>query len=116
MLFRSLLNAALTTSYQKAGNHLDLWLPFHKYMYEKVYSLMNGLIFVYFGKEAQKLAKFETPFIHYSVAVEHPAAAARQNRDFQHNNLFSYVNNILKQNNGSEFQISWIKINEQLPF
>lgn len=111
-----LLNAALTTSYQKAGNHLDLWLPFHKYMYENVYSKHNGLMFVYFGKEAVKLAKLETPFIHYSKAVEHPAAAARQNREFKHEKLFSWINNILKQNNGAEFMINWVKFNTELPF
>lgn len=111
-----LLNAAITTSYQKAGNHLDLWYPFHKYMYENVYSKHNGLIFVYFGKEAAKLQKLETPFIHYSKIIEHPAFSARQNREFKHENLFSYVNKILESNNGSEFKINWIKFNEMLPF
>ena len=111
-----LLNAALTTSYQKAGNHLDLWYPFHKYMYENVYSKHNGLVFIYFGKEAAKLQKLETPFIHYSKIVEHPAFSARQNREFKHENLFSYVNKILESNNGSGFKVNWLKFNEELPF
>jgi len=111
-----LLNAGMSTSYQKAGNHVDLWLPFHKYMYENVYSKHNGLIFIYFGKEAQKLNKLESPFIHYSKNVEHPAAAARQNREFAHENLFSWANMILKSNNGIEYQIQWIPDSEDLPF
>lgn len=111
-----LLNAALTNSYMKDGNHVDLWQPFHKYMYENIYSKINGLIFLYMGKEAAKLAKLETPFIHYSKIVEHPAFSARQNREFKHENCFSWVNKILKENNGSDFTINWIKYNENLPF
>lgn len=111
-----LLNAALTTSYQKAGNHVDLWYPFHKYMYENVYPKHNGLIFLYFGKDAAKLSKLETPFIHYSKIVEHPAFSARQNREFKHENCFSWINKLLKENNGSEFTINWMKFEETLPF
>lgn len=111
-----LLNAGLTTSYQKAGNHLDLWYPFHKYMYENVYPKHNGLIFLYFGKDAAKLSKLETPFIHYSKIVEHPAFSARQNREFKHENCFSWVNKLLKGNNGPEFMINWMKFEETLPF
>jgi uracil-DNA glycosylase len=110
-----LLNAALTTSYGKAGNHVDLWLPFHKYMYQNVYSKINGLIFVYFGKEASKLVKYETPFIHYSKVVEHPSFAARQNREFNHEKLFSWTNGILKENNGKAFEIDWVNYSG-LPF
>jgi len=108
-----LLNAAMTTSYQKAGNHLDLWRPFHEYMYKNVYSKVPDLVFVYFGKEAAKLQKLQMPFIHYGKIVEHPAAAARANRDFKHENLFSWTNNLLKMNKG--ITIQWYEFNV-LPF
>lgn len=104
-----LLNAALTTSYQKTGNHLDLWYPFHKYMYENVYSKINGLIFVYFGKEASRLSLLETPFIHYSRVLSHPAASAGRNEEFPHEKVFTWVNKLLEQNNGKDFKINWIK-------
>lgn len=109
-----MLNLALSTSYLKAGNHVQLWQPFHEYMYKNVYSKQNGLIFIYFGKEAKTLTKLETPFIHYSKCVEHPARAARESREFNHEKLFSYINNILKQNNGIE--IDWFEYLEEIPF
>ena len=111
-----MLNAGLSTTYLKAGNHVDLWYPFHKYMYENVYSKINGITFVYFGKEASKLAKLETPFIHYSKIVEHPARAARESRAFNHENLFTYCNKILEQNNGVEYTINWFEYFDDLPF
>jgi len=104
-----MLNAGMTTSHMKAGNHIEKWIPFHKYLYENVYNSINGLIFVYFGKEAQKLKKFETPFIHYSKSLEHPAHAARESRPFNHENVFSWINKILIGNNGQGTEIIWDK-------
>lgn len=109
-----LLNAGMTTSFQKAGNHVDLWYPFHKYMFDNVYSKQQGLIFVYFGKEAQKLSKLETPFMHYNKLVEHPAAAARMNREFEHKNLFSFVNKLIAMDNKTP--IEWMEYENKLPF
>lgn len=104
-----LLNAALTTTYLKAGNHVDLWKPFWSYMYQNVFSKINGLIFVYFGKDASRLHKMETPFIHYNIILNHPAFYARTGEPFEHNRCFTKINTILSQNNGQDYKIKWIK-------
>jgi uracil-DNA glycosylase len=103
-----LMNAALTTTYLKAGNHLDLWKPFWEYFYREVLSKQNGLIIVYFGKEASRLQKYETPFIHYGFPLNHPAFYARMGEPFEHNKVFTKINKILRENNGEGCQINWI--------
>ena len=107
-----MLNAGMTTSYLKVGNHIEKWEIFHKYLYENVFNTLNGLIFIYFGKEAQKLKKYEMPFIHYSKSIEHPTYSVRENRDLIHQNIFSYINKLIEQNNGEKHKIMW----EELPF
>lgn len=103
-----LLNAALSCEEQKPDKHLEVWKPFITYLYNNVFNTINGLIFVYFGKEAAKYSKLEQPFMHYSFQVEHPSAAARGMREMNHQNVFSKVNRILKENNGKEFCINWL--------
>lgn len=111
-----LTNIALCCQEQKADKYIDLWLPFWKFVYKEIFSLQNGLIFIYVGKEASKYSRYETPFIHYSKSVEHMAFAARQNREWYHENCFTWVNTILKSNNGPEFCIKWEKERVTLPF
>lgn len=110
-----LANAALTCEKGRPDSHLELWKPFWKYFYDEIMSGISGVVFVFFGKEAAKYNKLVTPFIHYSKIVEHPAFAARCERPFEHDKLFSYINNILRSNNGTLYQINWIELDD-LPF
>jgi len=110
-----LLNSALTCEEKKADKHIEIWRPFIKFLYEDIFTGVNGLIFVYFGKDAAKNKQYEIPFLHYSKIVEHPSFAARVNRDMNHDNLFSWVNRLIKDNNGTEFEIDWLG-NNKAPF
>ena len=107
-----LLNAALTTSYLKAGNHVQLWQPFWTWFFREVLSTQNGLIIVYFGNEAKTLEKLSTPFIHYNFVLKHPAYFSRLNQPFEHQKVFSKINTLLKQNNN--FEMKWF--DKDLPF
>src|SRR6478609_7979344 len=104
-----MLNVALTAKRDKPESHIALWQPFMKYLFEEVLSLHTGLPIIYFGKQAAKMKSFSLPFGHYNKIVEHPAAAARDNRPFNHENIFTWINNLLKENNNQ--QIKWI-VNE----
>lgn len=106
-------NISMTVEEGKAGNHIDLWEPFNKFFFEEIINKYNrGLCIVFLGKEAAKYEKLVNPMVHYTKIVEHPAASSYAGREWKHENLFSWINNILKQNNGEEYQIKWIKENE----
>lgn len=103
-----LLNTSLTVELDKPSSHSKkgLWIPFIKYMIEEVINFYNrGLIYVGFGEEAQKVTKSIIPFIHWGFDVEHPAFAARQERAWKHDKIFSKINTILKNSNND--QIIW---------
>ncbi len=108
-----LTNAGLCTEKDKPGKYIDLWKPFWKLVYEQVFATEAGLIFIYLGREAQKLREYTVPFSHHLLMCEHPASSAYNNREMIHNNVFSKANLILKNNNGEQAQIEWLDV---LPF
>lgn len=108
-----LTNAGLCTEKDKPGKYIELWRPFWKRVYEDVFATEAGLIFIYLGREAQKLREFNIPFSHHLLLCEHPVAASYQEREMKHENVFSKANLILKNNNGEQSQIEWLDI---LPF
>lgn len=101
-----LYNASLTVEEGKPGSHLKLWEPFNVFLFNLLNSYNRGLVFIFFGKEAMKLEKMVNPLLHYTKIVQHPAAASYSNGKWQHDNVFTWTNNILKQNNNEEIQ--WI--------
>jgi len=101
-----ILNASLTVELNKPGSHAGIWDPFIKYLIEEVINFYNtGLPYVSFGKNAHVLAKSFVPFLHYPFEVEHPAAAAHKEREWKHENIFSKIDKITKENNGE--LINW---------
>lgn len=108
-----MLNTALTAEMNKPFSHTEIWKPFTKFLLEEVLAKYNnGLIFVLAGKQSQYFAKYINPMQHYIIEVEHPAAAAHKNRAWKHENVFSRINYILKQNNNYEPVWSY----EEVPF
>jgi uracil-DNA glycosylase len=105
-----LINAAMTVREKEPRSHLGLWKPFMEYLFlEVINSYQRGLPIVILGAEASKAIEPSiAPFTHYTFTTEHPAYAARQNRDWNCNNVFNLVNNILLANNGKEFVIDWM--------
>lgn len=108
-----LFNAALTTEFGKAGNHLDIWEPFTKYVIEEALGYTQIPV-IFLGKEAAKFQRWVTPFTHTFV-LDHPAYAARLNSTWETKGVFKKVNQIIKENNG--FKIEWLqKMEEEAPF
>jgi uracil-DNA glycosylase len=105
-----LINSALTVEEGSAGIHAELWKPFMKFFFEDVINeFFKGLPIVLVGKQAQTLKSYIDPLRHYVLEVEHPAAASYQKRNWDCKNLFKWVNTILLNNNGPEYQIQWYK-------
>jgi len=106
-----LLNSSLTVEYLKPGSHEYIWLPFMQYFIEEIINkYYRGLPIVLLGGQAQKLEKFINPLMHHVLKVEHPAAASHQNRKWNTNNLFNWVDKIIEANNGPSERIRWYRI------
>jgi uracil-DNA glycosylase len=101
------LNTNLTVELNKPTSHNGVWNKFIDFVIQESINFYNsGLIYVAFGKTAHVTAKAIVPFLHWGFEVEHPAAAARQERAWKHDNIFTKINKILKNNNNE--QINWV--------
>ena len=57
----------------------------------------------------EKYEKEINPLLHYILKVEHPVAASHANRQWNHQNMFKWVNNIIRNNNGESECIRWTR-------
>lgn len=98
-----LLNTSLTVEMSKPGSHSGRWDKFNDYLVQEVINYYtSGLVYVSFGVNAQVMAKTIVPFLHWGFEVEHPAFAARKDRDWNHQGIFTKINRILKDSNNEE--------------
>ena len=98
-----LLNTSLTVELHKAGSHQGVWTKFMAYLIGDILNYYtSGLCVVAFGKHAQGTARNMMPFIHNYFDIEHPAAASYKNRKWIHENVFTQINVVLKQNMNEE--------------
>jgi uracil-DNA glycosylase len=110
-----MLNTSLTVELNKPSSHKDIWKDFTKYLFEEVFTQYNsGLIFVMCGKQSQYFERYINPLQHYIISLEHPAAAAHKNREWEHKTVFSTINHIMKSNNG--YMPMWDFNENELPF
>lgn len=101
-----LFNTSLTVEKDKPTSHKDLWEKFNDYLIQEVINFhTRGIVWVAFGKSAHILSKSVIPFLHWGFEVEHPAAAAHKERTWNHQNIFTKINTILKNCNND--QINW---------
>jgi uracil-DNA glycosylase len=101
-----ILNTSLTVELHKPGSHKGVWKKFMDYLFNEVLNYYSrGLCVVAFGKHGQDTAKSLLPFLHWTFDVEHPAAAAHRNRKWDHQRIFTSINEVLKGHN--EEKIIW---------
>jgi uracil-DNA glycosylase len=106
-----MLNSSLTVSKGKIGSHKGIWDPFMHFLIEQVLNDFNpGLVYILMGKEAERWEEFISPWNAYVLKCEHPAAAARDRRKWNYEQVFSKCDEILRNNNGTG--IIW----DSLPF
>ena len=100
-----MLNAALTTEINKAGNHIPIWEPFIEFLFEEIINI-TGVPIVFLGLEAKKNLKYTTIFSH-TFAISHPASASYKNTEWSSEDVFKKVSTLVKENNNLE--IKWLK-------
>jgi len=107
-----MLNTSLTVEENKPGSMVELWLPFMRYLIEEVFNKYNpGLIFVLSGSCSMFLEKYIDPLMHHIIKVEHPSRAAHELRSWDHQNLFTKINKLLKEY--YNFEPLWL---QEVPF
>lgn len=102
-----LLNTALTTEVDKIGKHYPVWQKFIVSVIDMLSWYNPGLIWVFMGKQAEELESLVSSN-HYKFKVSHPASAAYQHaKEWDSQDVFVKINDILKANNGPESIIKW---------
>jgi len=100
-----LLNAALTTTIGKTGQHYPIWKPFLAYLFDYLTFAHTGIIFIYMGKQAHQWSDTVNT-MNYKFFVNHPAIAAyNKDQSWDSENVFVDVNKILRKN--YNFSITW---------
>jgi uracil DNA glycosylase len=109
-----MLNASFTCELNKEAIHhnIKLWDKFNEYLYKEILGSYCGIPIVTFGKEAAKLTKHLFPLCHVIKHVEHPTTAVKEHREWNSDNCFTWVNQILKENNNDQIDFD----PTQLPF
>jgi uracil-DNA glycosylase len=104
-----LFNTSLTVKKGETKGHLEYWRELVKFTFQTLNEIHGRkLIFIFLGSDAQKNAKYITK--HISLSCEHLARCGYEDRDFEHNNIFSDTNRFLLEN--KQKQITWIKQKE----
>ena len=100
-----LLNTGLTVVKGKAGSHIKQWAFFTKAVIETL-NESSGIIFLLWGKEAQKYKSLINEDKHYILESSHPAASIYSGQPWECNH-FQKVNYYLKLNHNEE--IKWLQ-------
>ena len=105
-----LLNTSLTVEKDKVDSHALIWHPVMKWFIENVINrYLNGIPVVLVGTQAQKFEQYLNPLANPIKKVEHPAAASYANRDWRHEKMHLWINEVIKQNNGEGEMIRWVR-------
>ena len=91
-----LLNTALTVQEGKPGSHLNLWKPFTEYVFGILNTFHDGLIFMLWGKEAQKYKEWIIEPNHQIIEASHPSPLSTR-VPFVGNGCFSKCNKLLEE-------------------
>lgn len=104
-----LLNSSLTTVVGNANAHKDLWVPFIDYVLDQLNLYNTGVIYLLWGKDAQKNKERIYSSTNYILECPHPAAQFYSGGKitFSGCSHFSKVNEILNKNNGRSECIKW---------
>lgn len=101
-----LLNAALTVEKNNAGSHLEFWRPFTERVIKTISENSSGVIFCFWGKDAQKFAPLVNSNAHHKLLASHPVSAVYKGSVWECDH-FTEINRILLHNNGDH--IEWLR-------
>jgi uracil-DNA glycosylase len=89
-----LLNTALTVDAGKPDSHTEMWRPWTNGLLSELDRCKEGSIFVFVGGKAKAFAPFVSDK-HHKLYTVHPAYAARTGGNWNSDDVFNKINNIL---------------------
>lgn len=98
-----LLNAALTVEKKNAGCHLSYWKPFTEAVIKAISDNSSGVIFCFWGKDAEQFAPLVNSNAHHKLIGSHPVSATYKGKTWECDH-FEEINRILLHNNGDTIQ------------
>ena len=98
-----LLNAALTVEKNKAGSHLSYWKPFTEAVIKAISDNSSGVIFCFWGKDAQQFAPLVNGNAHHKLLASQPVSASYKGKTWECDH-FEEINKILLYTNGDTIQ------------
>ena len=104
-----LLNSSLTTLVGNPNGHRDLWTLFIEYTLNQLNLYHTGVIYLLWGKDAQKNKEHIYQSTNHVLECPHPAAQFYSGGKitFSGCSHFSKTNEIIEKNNGRDFRINW---------
>lgn len=100
-----LLNRVLTVEHQKANSHTTIgWKSFTEKILKHLSENKENLVFLLIGSTAKSLRPLIDNPKHMILESEHPGFAAKEDRDWKNDKMFSKANSYLKGLNKSEIQ------------
>lgn len=116
-----LLNTCLTIDKgdkDSFDKHNVLWQPFIKYLFTEILDTCTGIPIILFGKAAEEqIVPYLKPECHIWKCIKHPAYYARAEKPMEHQNCFSWMRDVIKDNNGEELYWDYADYNKYfLPF
>jgi len=100
------INQALSTVVGKTGEHLLLWKPFIKYVFQVLAQYNTGLVFILLGSKAKEWRGFINEGANYVLTATHPASCAYKGlKEWDCNKVFSQCNEILEKD--GQTKILW---------
>lgn len=114
-----LLHSSYTTELNKIGIHEDLniWESFNNFLYKNVLDSYCGVPVLCIGDGAKKISKLIFPLCNKIKCIEHPSKAIRENREWNNENCFKWIDHAITENNGPFNGIEWDYMEYQdIPF
>jgi uracil-DNA glycosylase len=103
-----LLNVPLTAQIDKTGNHYPIWEEFITYVIDILNLTQSGLIWVLMSEQAYELEDMINPKAHYVIKTDDPVKITYSNaKEWNCNDCFNKINDIITKNNGKEYLINW---------
>ena len=108
-----LINSGLSVEKDKSGSHNILWQPFMQYFCKVLNENYRGLPIVLCGNSTIKLEKELNPLVHHIKKVEHPCVGSYQNRAWNSDGMFKWIDHIIRSNNGIYEVPHWYRLKNE---
>lgn len=102
-----LLNTALTVEQDDPLSHSNIWRSFTNYVISILNDDKNGLTFLLWGNHAKSYSHLINQNRHHILESGHPSPLSANKGLWFGNKHFSKTNDIIRGQNGPEFEIKW---------